>query len=85
MWPSGRATVFGTVDRRFESYHPSQILPCVPSGVNRNLSREKPDLCRVRAQLSPLSSVFWHYEWSGVPGGKFLITALGLLLDASTG
>ena len=27
MWPSGRATVFGTVDRRFESYHPSQLSP----------------------------------------------------------
>ena len=27
MWPSGRAPVFGTVDRRFESYHPSQPLP----------------------------------------------------------
>ena len=25
MWPSGRAPVFGTVDRRFESYHPSQL------------------------------------------------------------
>lgn len=24
VWPSGRATVFGTGDRRFESYHPSQ-------------------------------------------------------------
>ncbi len=23
VWPSGKATVFGTEDRRFESYHPS--------------------------------------------------------------
>jgi hypothetical protein len=25
MWPSGKATVFDTVYRRFESYHPSQL------------------------------------------------------------
>ena len=27
VWPSGKATVFGTEDRRFESYHPSQAYP----------------------------------------------------------
>ena len=27
MWPSGKATLFGSVYRRFESYHPSQTLP----------------------------------------------------------
>lgn len=26
VWPSGKATVFGTEDRRFESYHPSQYF-----------------------------------------------------------
>ena len=25
VWPSGKASVFGIVYRRFESYHPSQI------------------------------------------------------------
>ncbi len=55
-----------------------RIARVVPSSVNRNLSGEKPNLCRVRAQLSPLSSVFWHYEWSEVPGGKFLITTLSV-------
>ena len=29
VWPSGKATVFGTEDRRFESYHPSQYFPAI--------------------------------------------------------
>ena len=44
VWPSGKATVFGIVTRRFESYHPSQPIFLVTSRFT-GMPSVRPALC----------------------------------------
>ena len=50
---------------------PATTTNIVPSGVNRNLSGEKPNLCRVRTQLFKFLAVFVPIERSRTLVGSF--------------
>ena len=70
MWPSGRATVFGTVDRRFESYHPSHFT------LDKYCKHPGHPLAQVLPQFLPqLGEPLWRgvsYSNGGVLGGRVI-------------
>ena len=64
-WPSGKASVFGTVYRRFESYRPSQFSSkTVTFAEDWNLSGST--WCDVRRRLEPFR--FYLASCSGKTG-----------------
>lgn len=70
-WPSGRATLFGSADRRFESYRPSQLHSLIgslaPLGCFRHKMPPIMPLHRVPPQVSLNMEIIWLWWAAGGP------------------
>ena len=73
VWPSGKATVFGTEDRRFESYHPSQYFPAI------DVRATEPRLAPNRPRFCP--SGFGSSRWCSA--GVFILTPEAPVISSS--